>query len=200
MWFGFRYCLTMRRETRSSPVRSPLSPITVHPEVRMPRRPAASVSRFFWPTLIRTAGLLGALACSTGPSGPDDCQQMAAGSARDECWATHAPELFRSTSNREEAAALIEQQVGDSQVRDFIWLTITREVDPSSFIFCQKIEEQALAERCRVLVSRPHLHRELVGGGGQNKAGPGGPPPGAGPGGPPAGGGPPPSGGPPPAP
>ncbi|HCH62888.1 MAG: hypothetical protein CL927_16765 [Deltaproteobacteria bacterium] len=162
----------------------------------MPPRPATSALAFFWPTLGLAVGLAGATACSTGPAGPEDCRSMAAGSARDECWATHAPALFRTATSPEEAVAVIEKQVGDAQVRDFIWLTITREVDPSSFTYCKKIDERALAERCRVLVSRPHLHRELVGGGGgggkNHKAGPGGPPPGAGPGGPPPGGGPPP--------
>ena len=144
--------------------------------------------RTFFRMVGLTASLAGATACSTAPSSPADCQAMSAGNERDECWATHAPELFRSTPNRAEAMAVIEQQVGDARVRDFIWLSITREVDPSTFDYCKKIEEQALAERCRVLVSRPHLHRELVG---NTKPGPGGPPPGAGPGGPPPGGGPP---------
>ena len=147
-----------------------------------------------WVNRVAVCVLLGASGCTGGPSGPDDCQAMDAGAARDECWAAHAPELFRQSADRTQAIATIETQVGDSQVRDFIWLSITREVDPSSFTYCKKIEEQALAERCRVLVSRPHLHRELVGGGGGDKAGPGGPPPGAGPGGPPPGGGPPPRG------
>lgn len=151
--------------------------------------------------------LLGMFACSTGPSGPEDCPGQPEGEARDNCWLTHATELFRTTDDRTAAIATIDSQVSDTGVRDFIWLAITREVDPSSFTYCKKIEEQALAERCRVLVSRPHLHRELVGGGGEQKGGPGGPPPGAGPGGPPPGGGgpppkgkagPPPGGGPPP--
>ena len=155
-------------------------------------RPTVPIKlRTFFPMVAMVASLAGASACSTAPSSAADCQAMGSSSARDECWATHASELFRNSTNRAEAVALIEQQVQDSQVRDFIWLSVTREVDPSSFTYCKKIEEQALAERCRVLVSRPHLHRELVGSGGKDKAGPGGPPPGAGPGGPPPGGGPP---------
>ncbi len=145
-----------------------------------------------------TAGLVCTLLACGGPAGgPSDCEAMGAGAARDECWSTHAPTLFRATSDPDAAVALISQQVEDQQIRDFIWLTITREVDPSSYRYCRLIEEQALAERCRVLVSRPHLHRELVGG--QAGGAGGGPPPGGGPpGGGPPGGGPPPGHRPPP--
>lgn len=146
-------------------------------------------------TALAVVMLAGPSACGLGATSPEDCPGEPAGEARDNCWLEHATTLFRETDDRSAAIATIQAQVEDPRVRDFIWLSITREVDPSSFVYCKMIEEQALAERCRVLVSRPHLHRELVGGGG---AGPGGPPagrgPGAGPGGPPPGGGPPPRG------
>jgi hypothetical protein len=71
-----------------------------------------------------------------------------------------APQLFRE--DPKEAPSIIEEQVGDSLVRDFIWLTVTREVDPGSYKYCERIQESALGERCRVLVSRPHLHRALL--------------------------------------
>ena len=91
-------------------------------------------------------------------TGPDDCKRLA-GADRDECQA-HAPALFK-----EDAAAgtrLVDEQVQDQTVKDFIWLTITREVDPTSYKYCDRIQETATAERCRVLVSRPHPHRELL--------------------------------------
>ena len=135
--------------------------------------------------------------CASGPSGPEDCRAMAAGTARDECWVAHAPTLFRNTSDSALAITTIQTQVGDSNARDFIWLMVTREVDPSSYQYCRLIEGQALAERCRVVVSRPHLHRDI---GGKNRDGAkqgagGGPPPG---GGSPSAGGAPSKGGPPP--
>ncbi len=128
-------------------------------------------------------------------SGPDDCKALGAGADRDECWARHAPALFKEDADK--GVQTVEAQVGDPAVKDFIWLTVTREVDPSSYKYCDRIVEPTLAERCRVLVSRPHLHRELLrdreatGGGGGT---PGGPPPPGGAGGPPPGG----AGGPPP--
>jgi U5 snRNP spliceosome subunit len=135
------------------------------------------------------------LSCTTAPAAfqsPDECRALSAGAQRDECWAAVAPELF--SDDPVAAEAIVMEQVGDSKVRDFIWLTVTREVDPGSYRWCEKIEERALGARCRTLVSRPHLHRALQqegGAAGQPKTG--GPPPGgAGPRrGPPPGGGPP---------
>lgn len=125
---------------------------------------------------------------------PEQCKAMPAGAERDECWAATAAELFRS--DPQNAEAIIMEQVQDPKILDFIWLTVTREVDPGSYRYCEKIQEPALAERCKVLVSRPHLHRALQQEGGeapQQGAPPpnGGPPMGGGPpgGGPPMGGG-----------
>jgi hypothetical protein len=102
------------------------------------------------------------IACG-GPqdwSGPADCEALSAGANKDECWAQHATTVFKEDVDR--GIKIVEEQVGDRNVQDFIWLTITREVDPSSYKYCDRIQETALAERCRVLVSRPHLHRELL--------------------------------------
>lgn len=131
------------------------------------------------------------LGCSGGGSwdSPDDCAALSKGATADECWAQHAPALFKADPAR--GVQVVENDVSDQRIRDFIWLTVTREVDPSSYKYCDKIQEEALKDRCRVLVSRPHLHRELLKEGG---GGPGGPPGGA-QGGPPPGGGPPPPGG-----
>lgn len=156
--------------------------------------------------------LLLALACGGGGSAtyddPAQCQGMSAGPDRDECYAATAVALFKADPTG--AEQIIVEQVQDPKIRDFIWLTVTREVDPGSYRYCEKIQEAALADRCKVLVSRPHLHRALQqeGGeapqGGPPQGGPpqGGPPPGGAPmGGPPPGGAPPggaPMGGPPP--
>ncbi len=144
-----------------------------------------------WPLLL-------VLACSGGGGttydDPAQCEGMAAGAERDECWAATAPALF--AKDPVAAEQIIVTQVEDPKVRDFIWLTVTREIDPGSTRWCEKIQEAALAERCKVLVSRPHLHRALQQERGQSP-GVGGPPPGGPPGGGP-GAGPPPAGGPPP--
>ncbi len=137
-----------------------------------------------------------AVGCSGGWSGPEDCEGLSAGAAADECWAQYAPEVFRTDPGRGEK--IVMEKVQDAQIRDFIWLTVTREVDPSSYRYCEKIKESAIEQRCRVLVSRPHLHRELMRGsaGEQGNGGAGGgPSPGGAQGGPPPGR--PPGGGPP---
>ena len=91
----------------------------------------------------------------------EDCDTVRGSSQRDECFAQMLPELFRTDAER--ASALVESEVQDQRIRDFIYLAVTRRVDPSTYQWCDKIEEPALKDRCRVLVSRPHLHRELVG-------------------------------------
>lgn len=127
------------------------------------------------------------LACSQGPvsfTSPDQCRTMEAGPARDECWAAMAPELFRQDPTGAEQVVI--EQVQDPKVLDFIWLTVTREVDPGSNRWCEKIQDPAIGARCRTLVSRPHLHRALQQERGQQPGGPpqggpgpqGGPPPG----------------------
>ncbi len=147
---------------------------------------------------------LGALTVLLGCFAPswntaDDCLSERSAAQADECWAAIAPQLFRADRDRGEQ--LITEHVTDPQVADFIWLTVTREVDPSSYRYCERIIEPALQERCRVLVSRPHLHRELLkASGGGPSGGPGtpgaprtpgaggGPAPGSRPSGPPPGG------------
>ena len=102
-----------------------------------------------------------------------DCEALSAGERQDECWAATLPALFRT--ERERAESLATERITDPRVRDFVWLTVTRDIDPGSYRYCDKIEEEALATRCRVLVSRPHLHRELTGDAPRPGAG-GGPP------------------------
>ena len=146
---------------------------------------------------VTLAVMLGA--CSTRTwTDPAECEAMSVGPEADECWAATATTLFKADPRR--GTQLIDERVQDTKIKDFIWLTVTREVDPSSLKYCQRIQDGALKERCRVLVSRPHLHRELLrdagvqSPGGKVGAG-GGPAPGAGGPGRPATAGPPPGGG-----
>lgn len=102
------------------------------------------------------------VACELGgPATPARCAAMGGGSKRDACWATVAVELFQADPRA--ATARIEAEVEDPQIRDFIWLTITREVDPRTKRYCARIQSPTIAERCNVLVHRPHLHRALLG-------------------------------------
>lgn len=117
---------------------------------------------------------------ASGPATTESCRAMSAGAARDECWATVAPELFRGDPVA--AETLVREQVQDPTVLDFIWLTVTREVYPETPRYCEQIADEALKTRCRTVVSRPHLHRSLKEGGapqgprGPDQAGPPMPP------------------------
>ena len=114
---------------------------------------------------------------SSSYDSPEDCMALDAGDARDECWSLQAVPLFKQNEDDPTAAEkIINEQVSSSQIRDFIWLDVTKRVSPQSRYYCQKIETSALRERCATLVSRPHLHRELLQGEG-GAPGPGGGPP-----------------------
>lgn len=103
-----------------------------------------------------------ALACTPETyTSVEQCEEMKGGADRDTCYAETLPELYRT--NREKAERLTREEVSDPRVRDYVYLTVTRDVDAGSMRYCDMIEETALKERCRVLVSRPHLHRELSG-------------------------------------
>ena len=103
---------------------------------------------------------------------------MEAGTERDACLQEKIVESFREDPER--AEQIISEQDNAEGLRDFMWYLITREVDPNSNRFCEKIESPALGERCRAIVARPHLHRDLLKDDGNQGAG-GGRAPGAAP-------------------
>ena len=138
-----------------------------------------------WLLLLPACGML-------DPKTPEDCEGIGDVIKRDDCYVKVLPDVFRTDPAR--GVQLVETAVTDPTVKDFIWLEVTRDVDPNSNKYCNRIQDKVLADRCRVLVSRPHLHRDLVDGTGKTPRTPGGPggapggPPGmGGPGGPPAG-------------
>ena len=102
------------------------------------------------------------LACSGNSeqnwSSVEDCDVLQRSSQRDECYGYIAPQVFRA--GKEEGEALVGK-VEDPLTKDYIYLTVTREIDPSSAEYCKKIQMPKLAERCELLVARPHLHRGL---------------------------------------
>jgi hypothetical protein len=115
------------------------------------------------------------------PSDAKDCEGLAKGDRADECWAAVIPTLARTDPDL--AVKVAEERVTDDQTRDFLYLQITREVDPGNARWCNRIRERIVQERCAVLVRRPHLHRALgveaaKAAGGPNAV-PGAPPPGA---------------------
>jgi len=111
-------------------------------------------------------GLLAAVLSGCGGPDPDswddpaDCRALTDVTWRDECFSRVAVEVFRA--DRAAGEALVGE-VADALVRDYIYLAVTREVDPGSPKYCRMIERKELRSRCEMLVRRPHLHRELVG-------------------------------------
>jgi hypothetical protein len=104
-----------------------------------------------------------ALACRPStPTTPEACASLASDAEQDECYLTVLPSIFKLDPQR--AVALTEQSVHDAATKDFIYLTVTRDIDPNSDKYCDRIVDARLKDRCRVLVSRPHLHRDLIHG------------------------------------
>jgi hypothetical protein len=155
------------------------------------------------PRGVFVSGLFGALlvgnACTRPvPTTPEECAAMGAAAERDECYLVVAPLVFKTDAAA--GIALVEEGITDPLTRDIAWYNVTKQVDPHSNKYCDRMSDPTLQKRCRDVVSRPHLHRELTG----KENGPGSPPPGGSPpgGSPPGGsppGGSPPGGSPPPA-
>jgi hypothetical protein len=103
------------------------------------------------------------MACSTSapPASIEDCHGRAASPARDECFAAFLPALFELDPMA--AGALTESDIQDPLVRDFVYLQVTRDVDPAGGRWCDRISAPVVAERCRVLARRPHLQRARLG-------------------------------------
>lgn len=134
------------------------------------------------------------VACSgAAPSSAEDCAGIGSEKKRDDCYIEVLPAVFAADPAK--GVEMVETKIADPVNRDFAWYTVTKRVDPNSNKYCDRIRDTALAARCRDVVARPHLHRDLTGASGPGSRPP--PPPGPG-GGPPASGATPPPGTPPP--
>ncbi len=110
-----------------------------------------------------------AMACH-GPAEPgsiEDCAGMRASSSRDECYAAFVPDLFLSDPRA--AEEIVGERIADPLVRDFVYLQVTRDLDPAGGRWCERISAAAVAERCRTLARRPHLQRARMGAAGEGK-------------------------------
>ena len=101
------------------------------------------------------------LACTqTTWSSAEDCYTLSKGETRDDCFSHHVITMLQNNAQKTEqdVATLIH----DPLVRDYIWLKVTREYNPASQKYCQKIQDKTLKERCTTLVRRPHLYKEKL--------------------------------------
>jgi hypothetical protein len=113
-------------------------------------------------SLLFPLALLAAPGCSgSTPSKPEDCAGLSAGKSRDECFLSIVQPVFKKDA--EAGIAMVEKEIADPVTKDFAWYTVTKDVDPASNKYCDRIKDQTLAGRCRQIVSRPHLHRGLTG-------------------------------------
>jgi len=105
--------------------------------------------------------LLFLLSCQKASwSSVQDCKTLKMGTDKDNCWSIHLLEVF--SKNPQEGMTILQQEISNQRIKDFLLLEITREIDPTSLQFCQQIKDKALGDRCRLLVSRPHLHRDTL--------------------------------------
>ena len=120
--------------------------------------------------LILVLSFLTAIACTkAAPRTLAECGSLEEVGEVDSCIADIAVDVLRANP---EASEDIVGAITDPAVRDYVFLAFQREIDPGSTLWCRQIQSGQLRSRCRTFQSRPHLHRELVGGA------PGRPPPG----------------------
>ncbi len=114
--------------------------------------------------LLYTLVMTSILACYSTPkaswSTPEDCAALPAGDVKDDCFGHFIVDIFKSDPKR--GMEIMQQEISNDGVRDYLWLEITRKVDPTTTKFCQLIQSQTLMKRCQTLVSRPHLHRDTL--------------------------------------
>ena len=89
-----------------------------------------------------------------------DCASLTMGNVKDDCYGHFIVDIFKSDSSR--GMEIMQKEISNDNVRDYLWLEVTRKVDPTTTKFCQLIKSQTLLKRCQTLVSRPHLHRETL--------------------------------------
>lgn len=90
----------------------------------------------------------------------EDCSGLEMGDVKDDCWGHFIVEVYKKDPKR--GMEIMQQEISNDSVRDYLWLQITRKVDPTTTKFCQMIQSKTLLKRCQTLVSRPHLHRETL--------------------------------------
>jgi len=111
--------------------------------------------------IVHGMNLLVILACQTGPESWNtlaDCEALS-GANQDECFRQVGVETAKT--DKDAGVAIIER-ISDPLIKDYGWHSLTRDVDPTSHKWCERIQNEKLADRCRVIVSRPHMHEHLV--------------------------------------
>ena len=90
----------------------------------------------------------------------DDCSVLQKGKDKDNCFSIYIVEVFREDPSQ--GIKVVQEEISEQQIRDFIWLKVTREYNPATREYCDRIQDKTLKERCHTLSSRPHLHRDIL--------------------------------------
>ena len=93
-------------------------------------------------------------------SSVDDCFALSEAGNKDDCISRFILEVFKNDPSR--GMKIVENEVSESINRDYIYLTLTREYNPATREYCDKIDDASLRDNCFTLQSRPHLHRDVL--------------------------------------
>lgn len=120
---------------------------------------------FFLSTITVFVGMVSIVVqvgCTPAPKQhtPEECASLPMGVEKDDCWGNCIIEVFSADSQK--GMQIMESEISNPKVRDFLWLEITRKINPTTMTYCKKIADKDLFNRCQTLVSRPHLHRESL--------------------------------------
>ena len=91
----------------------------------------------------------------------DDCVGLAKSPQADACFTEFAVELVKRDGSKGEK--VISDGVENPKVLDYIWLTLSKELELSNYRYCDMIVESAMEDRCRTIVGRPHLRQRKNG-------------------------------------
>ena len=90
----------------------------------------------------------------------DDCRTLSDPQNKDDCISKFIVGVFKTDPER--GIELVENQISEQINRDYIYLTLTREYNPATREYCDRIQDPSLKDNCNTLQSRPHLHRDIL--------------------------------------
>ena len=93
--------------------------------------------------------------CAPEPPAETDCEAMPMGDEKDRCWSEQILDEF--LKNHDQAVQIVEEQISDPDIRDFIWYLVSTSLVPYSPRYCERIQSSVLRERCLAPLRRPHL-------------------------------------------
>ena len=78
----------------------------------------------------------------------EDCASLPIGNVKDDCYGHFIVDIFKS--DPKSGMKIMQQEISNDDVRDYLWLEVTRKVDPTTTKFCQLIKSQTLLSVVRL--------------------------------------------------